>query len=90
MADDTKRGILMIAGVNEALKYRKEHQAVSDEEIMKHIMQFLRDENIKKYQVDIIASVAHALKIVAREPHIKDKEVLDRIMKEIPSLTIEN
>lgn len=90
MGDDIKRGVLMIAGVNEALKYKKQHQGCSDEEIMKHIMRFMDDQEFKKHKVNVIAGVAHVLKMVAREPGISDKQVIDRVMKEIPTLTVEN
>ena len=90
MADDTKRGVFIIAGVNEALKYRSQHPKSSDEQVMKSIMKFLENPKLKNYQVDIIVGVTKALKILISEPGIKDKEVIDRIMKEIPTMIVEN
>lgn len=90
MADDTKRGVFIIAGVNEALKYRSQHPKSSDEQVMKNLMSFLENPKLKNYQVSIIAGVTHALKMISQEPGIKDKEVIDRIMKEIPNLAVEN
>jgi hypothetical protein len=52
-------------------------------------MRFLESSEFKRNKIDVIASVAHALKIVAREPGISDKQVLDRIMKEIPMITVQ-
>jgi len=89
MVDEIKRGVLMIAGVNEALKFRKQHPRSSEEQIMKHIMSFLENSEFRKHKVDVVASVAHALKIVEREPRINDKQVIDRIMKEIPTIAVQ-
>jgi hypothetical protein len=89
MVDEIKRGVLMIAGVNEALKFRKHHVGCSEEQVMKHIMSFLENSEFRKYKVDVMASVAHALKMTEREPRISDKQVIDRIMKEIPKIAVQ-
>ncbi len=90
MVDDTEKGILIIAGINEALKYRKRYPRSSDENIMKNLMDFLKDPKLKKHQILIITGVTQALKILAEEPGISDKKVMDKVMKEIPNIINKN
>lgn len=89
MDNEIKRGVLMIAGVNEALKFRKQNPRSSEEQIMKHIMSFLENPDFKKHKMNVVASVSYALKIIERNPKINDKQVIDRIMKEIQTIAVQ-
>jgi len=84
--DNTKKGIDVIAGVNESLKYRKENPKASEEKIMNHIMNFLKDRKFAETRLDVIVGVAHALKILERAPKTSDKEIIDRIMKDLETI----
>jgi hypothetical protein len=83
--DNAKRGIDVISGVNEALKFKKENPRASEEKIMNHIMVFLRDKQFRETRLDVIVGVAHALKIVEKE-NLKDREVIDRVVRELDSI----
>jgi preprotein translocase subunit SecD len=86
MVNETKKGIDVIAGVNEALKVRKQDQHASEEKIMGHVMRFLNDKKFNGSRVDVIAGVAYAIKILDREPKVKDKEVINRVMENFDSI----
>lgn len=84
--DITKRGINMIAGANEALVYKRMHSHASDEEVMSHVMSFSKNKQFKNSQMEIIVGASHAMKMMARDPHISDRVVIDQIMRELTTL----
>jgi hypothetical protein len=86
---EERRGINIIAGVNEALKIRKEDPNVSEEKIMQHIMHLLRDKEFKDSKVDVIAGVAYSIKIIQKNPKIKDKEVIKLVMENLNEIVQE-
>jgi hypothetical protein len=83
---DIKRGIAMIAGVSEALKYRRANPHSSEEEIMKHMMNFMRTPEFKNGKMEAIVGVSHSLKMLDREPQLSDRQIIDRVMKEITTI----
>lgn len=84
--NDTKRGIDAIAGVNEVLKYRKENPKASEGEIMKHIMNFIRNKKFKDTKMDIISAVSRTIKILEKEPSLKDRQVINRMVDDLKSI----
>ena len=85
----TKKGIDVIAGVSEALKFRKENNTSDEEKVMQHILNFIKKSEYTKSKFDIIAGVSYALKILEREPKVKDKEVINRVLNDLPAI-VEN
>ncbi len=84
--DITKRGIDMIAGANEALVYRKAHPLASEEEVMNHVLCSFNDKQFKNSQMEIVVGASHAMKLLARNPQISDRVVIDQIMREMATL----
>jgi len=90
MVDITKRGISMIAGVSEALKFKKQNPNASDDEIMQFVLNKSRNIQLQESKVDVVAGVSHALKILAREPGLKDREIIERVMQEMKTIMPRN
>jgi hypothetical protein len=86
MGDDTKRGIAMVSAVTEALRHRKKGQIPDEEAVMKKTMKFVSNPEFKEYQFKMIAAVSHAIKVLQAEPDLSDRQVIDRIVKEMTSI----
>lgn len=84
--DVTKRGIDMIAGANAALVYKKTNPHASEEEVMSHVMAFSKNKQFKNSQMEIVVGASHAMKMIARDPRISDRVVIDQIMRELNTL----
>ena len=84
--DITKRGIDMIAGANAALVYKRIHPHASDEEVMSHVMSFSKNKQFKNSQMEIVVGASHAMKMIARDPKVSDRVVIDQIMRELTTL----
>jgi hypothetical protein len=84
--DITKRGIDMVAGANAALVYRKAHPLASEEEVMSHVMSFSKNKQFKNSQMEIVVGASYAMKLLARNPQVSDRVVIDQIMREMTTL----
>lgn len=86
MGDMTKRGIAMVSAVTEALRHRTKGQIPDEEVMMKKTMKFISNPEFKEYQFKMIAAVSHAIKVLQAEPNLSDRQVIDRIVKEMNHL----
>ena len=87
MVDETKKKIDMVAGVTALLKYRKENPKASEEKMMGHVMRFINAGEFKDSQIQMVAAVSHATRLIERNPNLKDREVIRMIMDELASIT---
>jgi len=86
--DESKRGVTIVSGVNEAFRFRKENKGCSSEEIMGHIVSYV--ENVKSdiRKKEIIAGVNYALKISEKEPKLSDAKIMDRIVNNLDKIVL--
>ncbi|MEM3405823.1 MAG: hypothetical protein QW117_02540 [Candidatus Pacearchaeota archaeon] len=82
--------INMINAVNEVLKYRKENPkidfVIDYEKIIKYVSEKSNSVNDYKTRMAMIAAASKAINILQKEPNLKDKEVINKVMKEFPSI----
>jgi hypothetical protein len=86
MEKDTKKGIGMISAASEALNYRKEHPAASNEQIMGHVSKFIAKERDSSLKLPMVAAASKALTIAERAPDLSDKQIIGKVMNELPLL----
>lgn len=86
--DESKRGVTIISGVNEALGFRKKNKGCSDEEIMEHIVSYVTNVKSEITKKEIIAGVNYALKISAKEPKLSDAKIIDRIVNNLDKIVL--
>jgi hypothetical protein len=84
--DMTKRGIAMVSAVTEALRHRTKGQIPDEEVVMKKTMKFVSNPEFKEYQFKMVSAVSHAIKILQAEPDLSDRQVIDRIVKEMTNI----
>lgn len=76
----------MISAVSETLSFKKNNPNSNDEEILKHISKFARTFKNKKTKLGVIAASSKALKIMQRNSQLSDKEVISKVLNQLPLL----
>jgi hypothetical protein len=78
--------VKMMAAVAEALKYRKGNPSMEYGRIMQHISDMVRKERNQHTQLGMIAAASKALTISEKEPRLKEREVMKRVMEQLPEI----
>lgn len=83
---NSEKGIDIIVGANLVLKYKKENRLVSEEEIMKHVLLFLKNKKLYSSKEEILIGVSKAIDIILRDNRKTDRQIITQITKELPNL----
>ena len=81
-----EKGVNMIAAVSKALAFRKNNPRADSEMIMKHVSRFIEATEDDGAKLGMIAASSRAVYILEREPNLTDKEIIKRVMKELPEI----
>lgn len=83
-----KNDINIVVGANEILSFRKKNKLFSETTAMEHVLDFLKNKKFKKSRVEILIGASRALDIIERNKNIKDKEIILKIMQDLPNIKI--
>lgn len=86
--DKSKRGLIIVSGVNEALNFRKKNKGCSNEKVIEHIVSYVKNIKSDITKKEIIAGVNYALKIIEREPKLCDAKIMDRIVNNLDKIVL--
>jgi hypothetical protein len=86
--DESKRGVIIISGVNEALSFRNKNKGCSNEEIIEHIVSYVKTIKSDITKKEILAGVNYALKISEKETKLSDAKIIDRLVNNLDKIVI--
>ncbi|MFA5174199.1 MAG: hypothetical protein WC438_03385 [Candidatus Pacearchaeota archaeon] len=79
--------IQMIAAASRLLSFKKNNPLAIPEEIFQDLSDYISEEEINEnHKVYMIAAASKALEISKKNPRLKEKEVLNLLMKDIPEI----
>ena len=78
--------VKMISSVSQALSFRKKNSNADNEEILKHISQFVKQEKDKQTKLLMIAASSKALQILDKAPFLTDREIIRKVMQDLPEI----
>jgi hypothetical protein len=81
--------IKMISSATRILSFIKENPLAIDEEIFQHVSDYISEEGVKdeKIRRGMIASASRTLNLARKNQNLSEKEILKRIIEEIPSIS---
>lgn len=78
--------IFAVAGAAEALKYAKAQQFLDIEQGMKHVLKFAASKKDPTAKLLFIGGASKALSIYEKDRRLTEKEIMGRVVKEIPQI----
>jgi len=76
----------MMSAVTEVLKFRKGNPKVDNEKMMQHISNMAKNIRNQQTKIGMVAAASKALSIIEIEPNLTDKEVMKKVMNELPNI----
>lgn len=87
MVDRIQKNIAMVSAVSEVLRLRKEKGAMTPEEMMRELTEFLRYTRDQNLKVLMVAAASRALNLMTKTPGISDKEVMNQMVRDLEVIT---
>jgi len=78
--------VSMISAVNEALNFKIKNPMSSEEDVFTKLSRTLAREKDKETKLAMIAAISKSLKIYENSKNKKEKEIINKIMAELPSI----
>jgi hypothetical protein len=78
--------VKMVSAVTEVLKFKKENPRANYEQSLQHISNIVKKEKNQYIKLGMVSSASKALSILEREPRLKDKDVMRKIVDELPKI----
>ncbi len=82
-----EKGVELIPAITEAFKYKKRNPLAAEDEILKHILKFARQES-KGTKIGMISTASKTIQLLERNPRLTEKEVIGEVVKEIPDILL--
>ncbi len=78
--------VSMISAVNEALNFKIKNPLASDEDVYTKLSRTLARGKDKDTKLAMIAAISKSLKVYELSKNKKEKEIISKIMAELPSI----
>jgi hydroxymethylpyrimidine/phosphomethylpyrimidine kinase len=78
--------VSMMTAVTETLKFKRGNPKVDHEKIMQHISNMAKNVRNQNAKIGMVAAASKTLLILEKEPNLTDKEVMKRVMEELPNI----
>lgn len=75
----------LIPAITEAFKYKKKNPLATEDEVLKHILKFSKQEK-KNVKIGMVSTASKTIQFIDKNPHANEKEVIREIVKEIPNI----
>lgn len=80
-----KEGVKLVPAITEAFRYKKKNPFAGEDEVLKHILKFSKQER-KNVKIGMVSAASKTVQLIDKNPHLNEKEVIREIVKEIPNI----
>lgn len=84
---ELQKELKMVSSISKALELRKIYN--DNEKVLDGISKAISKEKDEETKLAMIAAASKSLDISERNPHMKDKEIIKRVIKELSSINRE-
>ncbi len=82
-----EKGVELIPAIAEAFKYKKKNPLAAEDEILKHILKFAKQES-KSIKIGMVSTASKTIQLLEKNPRLTEKEAIREIVKEIPHILL--